>query len=381
MDSLPNEIVRKIFSYFHSTTDLANLRLVHSSFSVVNEILFEAVRIQPTENGVHSLLGLVRQDCLACHVKKVILHLEDFRHAIWLPVRELLSPDKTKDQNSRLLQGQLAEFNDFEGSGDYSILLACLFAILPHLEAIQIEQMPSRGHPDTVTSREMMTYSNDYLYLKVHIGTDLLSKKAGYRAFRVFIDAAFFARSKLVSFQTNANLSCFNLVPQHNKILERATKVFHNCEVFDLELCEGDSSLLNILSSALKLKKLRLSLRRNELHYSDSGSLCFLKITEAGCIWPCLKELEIKGLFISNQNSFLEFLQRHRGTLQRLSLQDCRIQLLRGSWEEVARDMKNTLMLEWLQLRELSDYSESGFLLEHNYSMEEVKEMARNILD
>lgn len=145
--------------------------------------------------------------------------------------------------------------------------------------------MPSRGHPDTVTSREMMPYSNDYLYLKVHTGIDLPSKKPGYQAFRVFIDAAFFAFSKLVSFQTNANLSCFDLVPQQNKILERATKIFHNCEVFDLELCEGDSSLLNILSSTLKLKKLR----RNELQYSDSGSLCFFKIIEADCIWLCLK--------------------------------------------------------------------------------------------
>lgn len=380
MDRLPKKIVREIFSYLHSTTDLASFRLVHSSFSVVNEILFEAVRIQPTESSVHSLLGLIRQDYLACHVKKVILHLKDFRHAIWLPVRELLSLGKTKDQNYQLLQDQLAEFNDFERSGDYSTLLACLFAILPHLEAIQIEQMPSRGHPDTVTSREMMTYSNDFLYLKVHIGANLLSKEAGYRAFRVLINAAFFARSKLVSFQTNADL-CLNLVTRHNKILERATKVFHNCEVFDLELCEGDSSLLNILSSTLKLKKLRLSLRRNESHYSDGGSLCFFKIVGAGCVWPCLKELEIKGLFISNQNNFLDFLQRHRGTLQRLSLQNCRIQLLRGSWEEVARYMKNTLILEWLQLRELSDYNEYGFLLQHSYSMEEMKEMVRNILD
>lgn len=43
--------------------------------------------------------------------------------------------------------------------------------------------------------------------------------------------------------------------------------------------------------------------------------------------------------------------------------------------------MRNTLILEWLQLRELPDYSESGFLLEHNYSMEEMKEMVWNILD
>lgn len=85
-----------------------------------------------------------------------------------------------------------------------------------------------------------------------------------------------------------------------------------------MELCEEDSSL-NILSSTLKLKKLRLSLRRNELHYSDSESLCFFKKIEAGCIWPCLKELEIKGLFISNQNSFLELLQRHRNALKALA--------------------------------------------------------------
>lgn len=379
MDKLPNEIIREIFSYLRSKTDLTNFRLVHSSFSAAgNDILFKTVRIKPTESSVQSLLEVVRRGGLACYVKKVILHLEDFRHAIWLPVRGLLSPEKSRDQNSLLLRNLLAEFNDFEGSGDYPTLFACLFAILPHLEDIQIKQMPSRGYPDIVTSREMMTYShmtNDVLYLKLHLGGNLLSQQGGYRAFRAFIDAAFFARAKLVSFQTNAELS---LTPQQNKVLERATQVFQHCAVFDLELCQGDSSLLNILPSALKLKKLRLNLRRNEIHHSDGGSLCFFKIIEVGCIWPCLMELDIKGLFISNQDSFLGFLQQHHGTLQRLSLQNCRIQLLRGSWEEVARVMKNTLKLERLQLRELSDYN--CFLLQHSYSMEELRDMVRNVL-
>lgn len=384
MDRLPNEIIREIFSYLNSKTDLASFRLVHSSFSAAgNDILFKDVCIKPTESSVQSLLEVVRRGCLACYVRKVILHLEDFRHAIWLPVRGLLSPENSRDQNSELLRNLLAEFNDFEGSGDYPTLLACLFAILPHLEDIQIKQMPSRGYPDMVTSREMMTYShmtNDVLYLKLHLGGNLLSQQGGYQAFRAFTDAAFFARVKLVSFQTNADLSFFDLAPQHDKVLERATKVFQNCAVFDLELCQGDSSLLNILPSALKLKKLRLNLRRSGIHHSDGGSLCFFKIVEAGCIWPCLMELEIKGLFISNQNSFLGFLQQHHRTLQRLSLQNCRIQLLRGSWEEVARVMKNTLKLEWLQLRELSDYNGHGFLLQHSYSMEELKDMVRNVL-
>lgn len=47
--------------------------------------------------------------------------------------------NKTKDENSQLLRGVLAEFNDFQGSGDYPTILACLFSMLPRLEAIQIE--------------------------------------------------------------------------------------------------------------------------------------------------------------------------------------------------------------------------------------------------
>lgn len=43
--------------------------------------------------------------------------------------------------------------------------------------------------------------------------------------------------------------------------------------------------------------------------------------------------------------------------------------------------MKNTLMLEWLQLRELSDYDGHGFLLLYNCSKEEMGGMVRNILD
>lgn len=158
-------------------------------------------------------------------MKKVILHLEDFRHAVWLPVRGQLSVNKTKDQNSQLLHDLLADFNNFEKAKDYPTILACVFARLPRLEFIQIKQMPSRGYQDTVTSREMMKYSHitrGHLYLS----KTLLSREGGCQAFRALINAAFFARVKLVSFQTNADLSFFDSTLERDKILERAAKVF-----------------------------------------------------------------------------------------------------------------------------------------------------------
>lgn len=385
MDRLPNEIVREIIGHLHSKVDLANFWLVYPSFSVIGgEFLFRVIHTQPTYGGVQSLLKISHQGWLPCHVKKVILHLEDFRHAVWLPVRGQLSVNKTKDQNSQLLHDLLADFNNFERSKDYPTILACVFARLPRLEFIQIKQMPSRGYQDTVTSREMMKYSHitrDHLYLKVYLSKTLLSREGGCQAFRALINAAFFARVKLVSFQTNADLSFFDSTPERDKILKQAAKVLQNCEVFDLELRQRDSSLLNTFSSALKLKKLSLNLQQSEIHHSDDKSSYLFKIIEVGCMWPCLKELKIKGLFISDQGSFLGFLQRHRGTLRRLSLQNCKIQMFRGSWKEVARGMKNTLMLEWLQLRELSDYDGHGFLLLYNCSEEEMGGMVRNILD
>lgn len=152
-----------------------------------------------------------------------------------------------------------------------------------------------------MTAQEMMTYSHmtsDVLYLSLYLSGTLQLQEGGHQAFRALIYAAFFARAKLVSFQTNADLSFFNSAPERDKILKRAAKVFQNCEVFELELHRGDSSLLHTLLLALKLRNLNINLRRIKINYSDDRSFGFFKMIEVGCLWPCLEELRIRVFYI-----------------------------------------------------------------------------------
>lgn len=366
MESLAPELIQKIFSHLQSKSDLASFRLVQRSFAELGtEYFFKTVDVKPTYRGLYPLLEISQNAEFARHVKQVVLHLDDFRHSVWIPFTRKLKMENLEDgptaQKADLLDELIREFEGFQISPDYTGILSSAFMRLPRLEAVQILERPSRKHgidPQTIIDMDEHSLSQENLSIQREWGTN-----ESYRAFSALVGAAYFSGMKLVSFRHNADILAASGPDDFGRdepLIRRAAKVFQSCLILDLGLHQADTNLLsNLLLPAARVEKLGLKFDLGT--YNGSASV-FSKVVESGYVWPALKEVKIRTVCMHSHGSFLEFLQRHHATLRGLSLWDCKLSV--GSWVDLILCMKDSLKLEWLELGLLSDVTKAYTELE-----------------
>lgn len=394
MEKLPPELILQVFDRLLSKVDIASLRLVKRDFAQLGtEFMLNVISIQPTSTGILPLLEVSHRRYLACHVKKLVLHLEDYRHLIWLPLKKgLQSGVEAQAYNSAKFKAALIMFEGFQTSSDYPALIASSFCRLPNLEALEIQEIPSLGYLDPTSSGEMAAYGLEterlYLYRQ---GARFLLDMGIYRGFYALIAAAYFSNLKLVSFKSNARRLFDELSSplEYEVLVKRSKVVLQNCRVLDLVFYQRDSGhpprgwveFKHILLSAARLEGLSLRFANPNRGISiDTGALLTDLLHGS---WPCLKELEFENVLMPENGIFYCFLQRHRKTLRRLSLQSC--ELFEGSWRHLIKGIKQTwgLQLTEVELGSLVDHSTCNIAgdvhymdicLGHIYS---VRELAR----
>lgn len=95
-------------------------------------------------------------------MKEVALHLEDYRHLIWIPLKkELRSGAGEEARNSMKFAVALEGPGTFQMSSDYPAVLASSFCRLPNLEALEIWEISSPGYLDPTSPVEMADYGLD----------------------------------------------------------------------------------------------------------------------------------------------------------------------------------------------------------------------------
>lgn len=381
------------FSHLSSRTDLENFRLVQRDFAELGaEFLFGVLHFWPTPLGLNHLLSVSRKGPLACHVKKVVLHIGDFGYTIWIPLKKRLKLGaEFEDWNSRAFENLLQEFEAFQRSAKFTKDLSSAFKRFPRLVAIQIEETPARSYMDPKTTGEMMQYqlSDELLSLTLQ-RTAFLSRIGAYRAFDALISAAHSADVNLLSFKSRAR-TLFQDSPQEKSGLalrhERTQAVFRNCLTLDLEFHPDDvTEHLHILSSAVWLKKLCLNFSKDNLAiFNSNGTAVFQKLQD-DCVWAGLQELTLQNVIISSPGILFRFLECHGGGLRRLVLQNC--ELSEHGWGYVIGVVKERYVprLERLELHELRDHIFCERVLPHwhlirvcsggTYSEEEHRTMA-----
>lgn len=375
METLAPELIQEILEHIHAKPDLASFRLVQRSFAELGEeYFFRVIDVKPTYRSLSPLLEISQNVEFARHVRQVTLHLDDFRHSIWIPFIKKLKEEGldngTITQKSEVLQKLGAEFADFQTSPDYTGILSTAFRKLPRLEAVQVKERPSRKRGiDPQTAQEMEEHSllSDY-----EVNQRVWGSEDGLRAFSALVGAAYFAGTKLVSFRNNADLVVVDpiVVYKRSELVQRAANVFRHCPVLELSLPQADASLLfDLLSPAVQLEKLTLQF---DLKAYREPVSAFSKIVESRCVWASLSEVKVRTVCMHRYDGLLEFLQRHHAKLRRLSLWDCKLST--GSWVGFTICAKDTLKLTRLELGLLSDAAKT-------YSEVELEGMVNYVLN
>lgn len=375
MEKLAPELIQEILEHIHAKADLASFRLVQRSFAELGEeYFFRIIDVKPTYRSLYTLLEISQTVEFARHVRQVVLHLDDFRHSIWIPFIERLKAEGLENgtitQKNEVLQKLGAELGDFQTSPDYTGILSTAFMRLPRLEAVQVKERSSRKRGiDSQTAQEMEDHSllNDY-----EANQRVWGSEDGFRAFSALVGAAYFAGTKLVSFRNNAEMVVIDpiVVYKRSELVRRAAAVFRHCPTLELSLPQADPSLLfDLLSPAVRLEKLALHF---DLKAYREPVSAFSKIVESRCIWASLGEVKIRAVCMHRYDGLLEFLQRHHAKLRRLSLWDCK--LTTGSWVGFTICAKDTLKLKWLELGSLSDAAKT-------YSEVELEGMKNYVLN
>lgn len=366
MEKLPPELILQVFSRLISKIDIANLRLVKRDFAQLGtEFMFNVINIRPTNVGIRPIFEVSHRPYLACYVKKVVLHLEDYRHLIWIPLKkELKSGAGEEARNSIKFAAALESTRMFQISSDYPAVLASSFCRLPNLEALEIREMSSPGYLDSTSSREMADYGLDAqrLYL-CRQGKNFYVNMGIYRGFYALIAAAYFSNLKLVSFKSNALRLIDERRPdiEQEACTERSRVVLGNCQVLDLEFNErrrhpnGWVELFEPITSAARLEKLRIKFVTTNFVMCVSAGALLTDLFHSS--WPCLKELKLENILMPENRTFFRFIYQHRNTLRRLSLQDCEV--FDGSWMNVIKGIKQSLghQLTKIELGSLFDHS------------------------
>lgn len=350
MERLPPELILQVFGRLISKIDIANFRLVGRDFAQLGtEFMFNVINIRPTNIGIRPIFEVSHRNYLAFCVKKVVLHLEDYRHLIWIPLKKELKRGAGEEaRNSMKFTAALESTRTFQISSDYPAVLASSFCRLPNLEALEIREMPLLGHLDLTSSVEMADYGlgTQRLYLCGQ-GKDFYIKMGIYQGFHALIDAAYFSNLKLVSFQSNARRVIDEHRPdlEQEALTERSRVVFGNCQVLDLEFNDrrrypnGWVELFGPIASAARLEKLRIKFATPNLAVCVSSGALLTDLFRFS--WPCLKELELENTLMPENSTFFRFIHQHRNTLRRLSLQDCEV--FDGSWMNVVKGIKQSL--------------------------------------
>lgn len=382
MDKLSAETVREIFGHIHSKPDLASLRLVQNSFAkLVNEFLFQVIHVEPSFEGLFTLLEISRKAKLAHCVKRVVLHVDDFRDVTWIPFHKRLEEKSIQDEARKAdifktFQALDRELFEFQTLPDYTVMLSVAFSHLSRLEAIKM----AHRYPEQETEplhRERRDLER-LLSLEEFHGED--GEKDDLRAFTALIDAAYFTKKKLNSFRITGKLDLS--VFENNELIRRAAVVFRDCRVLELDFSpqspfhDNDyirkGPLFDMLSSAVHLESLTLcgGIRQEP-------DVPFSKYLGDRFIWTCLKRIDILGLDM-HAYEFVGFLERHKKTLRKVAIGTSK--LFTGRWPDVMRYMKGSLRLTSLELGAwLEDVDEEG--LDYGYDEHEMEMMEQFVMD
>lgn len=382
MDKLSAEVVREIFGRVRSKTDLANLRLVQNSFAkLVNEFLFQVIHVGPSFEGLSALLEISQRDKLARYVKRVVLHVDDFRDMTWIPFHKRLEEKNIQDEARKAdvfktFQALDRELFEFQTLPDYTVMLSVAFSHLSRLEAIKM----THRYPEQETEllhRERRDLER-LLSLEEFHGED--GEKDDLRAFTALIDAAYFTKKKLTSFRITGKLDLS--VFENTELIRRAAIVFRGCRVLELDFSPQNpfhdndhirkGPLFDMLSSAMYLENLTLcgGIRQGP-------DVPFSKYLGDRFVWTCLKRIDILGLDM-HAYEFVGFLERHKKTLRKVAIGTSK--LFTGRWPDVMRYMKGNLQLTSLELGEwLEDVDGEG--LDYGYDEHEMEMMEHFVME
>lgn len=363
MDKLSAEIVREILGHVQSKTDLARLRLVQNSFAkLVNEFLFQVIHVEPAFESLCVLLEISRIPELARCVKRVVLHVDDFRDLTWIPFNKRLEEKNIQDEARKAevfktFQALDRELFEFQTLSDYTVMLSVAFGHLSRLEAVKL----AHRYPEEETElfRRERRDLERLLSLEEFHGED--GEKDDLRAFTALIDAAYFTEKKISSFRITGKLDLS--VFENTELIRRAAVVFRNCRVLELDFSPQSpfhdkdhirkGPLFDMLSSAVHLKSLTLcgGIRQEP-------DVPFSKYLGDRFVWKYLNRIDILGLDM-HAYEFLGFLERHKKTLRKVAIGASK--LFTGRWPDIMRYMKGHLRLTSLELGAwLEDIDEEG---------------------
>lgn len=381
MDKLSAEIVREILGHVQSKNDLARLRLVQNSFAkLVNEFLFQVIHVEPAFESLCILLEISRIPELARCVKRVVLHIDDFRDRTWIPFHKRLEEKNIQDEDRKAeifkaFQARDREEFEFQTLSDYTVMLSVAFGRLSRLEAVKL----AHRYPEEET--ELLSHEQRdlerLLSLEEFHGED--GEKDDLRAFAALIDAAYLTEKKISSFRITGKLylSAF----ENSELIRRAAVVFRNCRVLELDFSPHSQfhdndhirkgPLFDMLSSAVHLKNLTLcgGIR-------PEPDVPFSKYLGDRFVWKCLNRIDILGLDMHGYE-FLGFLERHKKTLRKVVIGASK--LFTGHWPDIMRYMKGHLRLTSLELGAcLEDVGEGGIY--YGYGEREVVMMEQFVM-
>lgn len=376
MDKITPELAREIFRHIDSKIDLKNLRLVQASFAqLAEEFLFRKLLLEPLPHKLHCLHEIARRPKLARHVREVRLDVccryirtmlfPEFERRLQEEDIQYWDSDISADISDRIqyervmdiFQACADQYFDFQTSPDYAAALTAGLTRFPRLEAlVLLNKIPYRFGP---------TYDDIGYYRPEEDGGDA---EAVYysQAFMVFVNAAYLADTKLLSFKASAvggrycparaGIGASTL--RNLELNRRAAIVFRNCRTIQLKIANiaksssfslslvkaiEETPLINALSPATRLEDLDIDL-------GSTAGVVFPLVFGKEHVWPHLRRLRVGNIYIFD-HELVGFFRRHKATLREVSIFSAKLES--GTWAGVGRTMRDDLQLTSLNLEDL----------------------------
>lgn len=308
--------------------------------------------MEPSFDSLSSLLEISRRSALARCVKRVVLHIDDFRDVTWIPFNKRVEEKNIQDEVRKArvfktFQALDRELFEFQTMPDYTVMFSVAFSHLPRLEAIKMTHRYPEYEIEAPLHSERRDLERLFRLEDFH-GED--GEKDDLRAFTALIDAAYFTEKRITSFRITGKLDLS--VFENTELIRRAAIVFRDCRVLELDFSPQNpfagndhlrkGPLFDMLSSAVRLERLTLcgGIRQEP-------DIPFSKYLGDRFVWSCLKRIDILGLDM-HAHEFIGFLGRHKSTLRDVAIGTSK--LFTGRWPDVMRFMKANLQLTSLEL-------------------------------
>lgn len=388
MDTLSPELILKVIVNLNSICDLTNFRLVQRSFAeLANQRTFDTVLVRPTRQSFCRFVQLSEAPNIARYVRLIVLNFDFIENMVMTSLENVLR--RRPEFSLGDVQGDLSDFMEdifreyyaFQVSPQYVGILEAVFKTLPGLKGFEIRKVTrsSWGDPWVVFGQPYSIHGTRISSI-IEDAHGFFGERDHFRAFEAVVHAAHLAGIKLERFQVNALMDEIFFF-RNNQLLQYAASVFRHCRVLFLEFGSASddrekcnlvsqlewNQLFSILSPAVSLKSICLT-------FSTHGGepIAFSKVFGVSHVWCQLEEFEINGIDAKHLD-LVGFFKRHRVTLRRVSISECRLST--GRWESVVQSMREHLNLVWLVFEgSLLDFDDTA------YRSEEMEDMVDYVL-